>query len=94
MVPFAVQLNHGWMVTGPLQVITKLSANKVTANRITVREVENVKEIITPKALLNLFELDFNERVSSNLPEDLGYFQEDRKLMALVSNGIQHTQGH
>ena len=60
--PFALRLKHGWTVRGPLHLRTKPLTNKVTANRITVREVESVKEIITPKSLLNLFELDFNNK--------------------------------
>ena len=68
--------------------------NKITANRITVREIENVKEIITPESLLQLFELDFNERASSNFPEDLSYSKEDRRFLAKVSDGIKHTGGH
>jgi len=66
----------------------------VTVNRIIVRELESVKEVITPKSLLNLFELDLNEKSSCNLPEDLGYSQEDRKFMALVSDGIRYSEGH
>ena len=92
--PFASQLKHSLTVSGPLHLRIEPLTNKVTANRITVREVESVKEIITPKTLLNLFELDLNEKASCNLPEDLGYSQEDRKFMALVSDGIRYTEGH
>ena len=92
--PFAIRLKHGWTVSGPLHLTTEPHTNKVTANRITVRELESCKEVITPKSLLNLFELDFNEKASCNLPEDLGYSQEDRKFMALVSDGIRYTGGH
>ena len=92
--PFALRLRHSWTVSSPLHLRTEPLTNKVTANRIIVREVESVKEIITPKSLLSLFELDFNEKASCNLPEDLGYSQEDRKFMALVSDGIRYTEGH
>ena len=95
MVPsVAIRLKHGWMVSGPLHLTTEPLTNIVTANRITVRELESVKEVITPKSLFNLFELDFNEKASCNLPEDLGYSQEDRKFMALVSDGIRYSEGH
>ena len=57
------------------------------------REIENVMEIITPKSLLQLFELDFNDMASSNFPEDLSYSQEDRRFLK-VSDGIKHTGGH
>ena len=92
--PFALRLNHGWTVSGPVHVTTEPATNKITAHRITIREVESVKEILTPKSVLNLFELDFSERASSNLPEDVGYSQEDRKFLSLVSNGIRQTEGH
>ena len=35
--PFALKLNHGWTVSGPLQVKAETSTNKVTVNRIVVR---------------------------------------------------------
>ena len=92
--PFALQLSHGWTVSGPVYVTTEPATRKLTAHRITVREVESVKEIITPKSLLNLFELDFSERASSNIPEDVGYSQEDRKFLSLVHNDIRHAEGH
>ncbi|XP_068749086.1 uncharacterized protein [Montipora capricornis] len=87
--PLAVRLRHGWTVSGPLHIVTAPITNK-----ITVREIENLKEIITPESLLQLFELDFNERASSNFPKDLSYSQEDRKFLAKVSDGIKHTGGH
>ena len=46
--PFALQLKHGWTVSGPLHLTSEPFTNKVTVNRITVREIESVKEIITP----------------------------------------------
>lgn len=58
---FTVRLHHGRTVSSPLHIVTAPITNKVTANRITVREIKNVKEIITPESLLQLFELDFNE---------------------------------
>ena len=39
--PFALRLKHGWTVSGPLQLRTEPFTNKVTANRITAREVES-----------------------------------------------------
>jgi len=45
----------------------------VTANRITVTEVESVKEVITPKSLLNLFEL---EKKNMPLVSDGIYYSE------------------
>ena len=92
--PYAVRLKHGWTVSGPLHVITESATNKVTVNRIAVREAENVKEIVTPTSLLKMFELDFSEHASNNLPEELGHSQEDRRFLTKVSNGIRLTAGH
>ena len=92
--PYAVRLKHGWTVSGPLYVITESATNKVTVNRIAVREAENVKEIVTPTSLLKMFELDFSEHASNNLPEELGHSQEDRRFLTKVSNGIRLTAGH
>ena len=91
--PFALKLNHSWTVSGPLQVTTETSTNKVTLNRIVVREMESIKEIVTPTSLLKMFELDFNKHSSKNLPEDLGHSQEDRRFLKTVSNGIKLTSG-
>ena len=92
--PFALKLNHGWTVSGPLQVTTEMSTNKVTVNRIVVREMESIRQIVTPNSLLKMFELDFNQHTSKNLPEDLGLSQEDRRFLKTVSNGIKLTSGH
>ena len=79
---FTVRLHHGWTVRGQLHFVTTPTMNKVTANRITVREIENVEEISTPQSLLQLFELDFNEMASTSFPEDLSYSQEGRRFLA------------
>ena len=41
-----------------------------------------------------MFELDFKEHSSKNLPEDLGDSREDRRFLKTVSNGIKLTSGH
>ena len=92
--PFALKLNHGWTVSGPLQVTTETSTNTVTVNRIAVREMQSIKEIVTPTSLLKMFELDFNEHTSENPPEELGHSQEDRRFLKIVSNDIKLTSGH
>ena len=43
--PFALKLNYGWTVSGPLQVTTETSTNKITVNRIAVREMQSIKEM-------------------------------------------------
>ena len=93
--PFAVRLMHGWTVSGPLHLTTERLTSKVTANRITVREVENIKEMITPKSVLKMFELDFSEHAYNNLPEATGYSQDDKRFLSTVENGIRLTdEGH
>ena len=92
--PFAVRLHHGWTVSDPVHIVTTPITNNVTAKRITVREIENVKEISTPESLLQLFELHFNDMASRNFLEDLSYSQEDRRFITKVSDGIKHTGGH
>ena len=92
--PFALKLNLGWTVSCPLQVTTETSMSKVTVNRIVVREMESIKQTVTPNSLLKIFELDFNEHTSKNLPEDIGLSQEDRRFLKTVSNGIKLTSGH
>lgn len=47
--PYAMQLCHGWTLTGPLHVKDTLNPSNVTCYRITVREVESVKETVSPK---------------------------------------------
>ena len=92
--PFAVRLHHGWTVSDPVHIVTTPITNNITAKRITVREIENVKEISTPESLLQLFELHFNDMASRNFLEDLSYSQEDRRFITKVSDGIKHTGGH
>ena len=87
--PYALQLKHGWTVSGPLHLTSEPFTNKVT-----VREIESVKEIITPKSLLKMFELDFSENASNNLPEELGHSQEDRRFLRKVTKDIRLTEGH
>ncbi|XP_078355245.1 uncharacterized protein LOC144639837 [Oculina patagonica] len=41
-----------------------------------------------------MFELDFSENASDNLPEELGHSQEDRRFLTEVSKGIRLTEGH
>ena len=41
-----------------------------------------------------MFELDFSEKASNNLPEELGHSQEDRRFLTKVTKGIRLTEGH
>ena len=55
--------------------------------------VENkVREIVTPQALNKMFELDFSEQADD---KELGYSQEDKTFLKIVTQGIRHTEnGH
>ena len=65
--PFAIRLHHGWTINGPIQVDNQDSSDTATVNRITIREVERVKEILTPNSLLNILEMDFNDHCLERL---------------------------
>jgi hypothetical protein len=59
--PFAVLLSHGWTVGGPLcQEPLASNIQKVSINRVVVREIQKVKEIVSPKLLLDALAIDFN----------------------------------
>ena len=51
-----LEIGHliGSIVIGSLHLTSEPFTNKVTVNRITIREIESVKEIITPKSLLKI----------------------------------------
>ena len=77
----------------------------VNCNRIAVVEVgsekpldhhfaveDKVKEIITPQALIRMFELDFPKRSDERAHQ---YSQEDKKFLEIVNKGIKRTDdGH
>jgi hypothetical protein len=48
--PFAIQLRHGWTINGPIRMNNQSVRDTTTVNRITIREVERVKEILTEYA--------------------------------------------
>lgn len=89
--PFAMRLRHGWTVNGPLQVDLQ-SSSFFNSNRITVKEVESIKEVMTPQSVLTMFELDFNDRSKNS--DSYGLSQEDKAFLETVSQGIQHVNGH
>ena len=90
--PFTVHLLHGWTASGPLRVSYQPDERVITANQITVREVETIKGIVTPKSLLNMFELDDQTIIKG--PEERGYSQADRIFLHKVEEGIQKVGVH
>ena len=90
--PYAMRLRHGWTLSGPLYVENASSPGNVTCHRITVREAESVKEVISPQAIQQMFELDFNDHKSS--PDEYGYSQEDKKFISRIRENVHLRDGH
>lgn len=90
--PFALRLRHGWTVSGPLRIET--NQDKIIANRITVREVEIQREIMAPKTLLQMFEMDFNDHTVSKVQDERGLSQEDRKFLNMAAKETKVVNGH
>ena len=90
--PYAMRLRHGWTLSGPLYVENISSPGNVTCHTITVREVESFKEVISPQAIQQMFELDFNDHKSS--PDEYGYSQEDKKFIDRITENVHHHNGH
>jgi hypothetical protein len=86
-------LRHGWTVSGPLQINSDGTTGKIPFNRVSIREVETVKETFKPEAVLRMFELDFNDRTICSFPEELGHSQEDLKFLKQVEQGIKQVDG-
>ena len=81
-------------MNGLLRVKYKPDTNALTANRITVREIETVKEIVTPKTLLKMLELEFNDHTPSKFHDERAYSQEDQKFLDrqnMVSRKVKVT---
>ena len=90
--PYAMRLRHGWTLTGPLYVRDTPNPNNVICHRITVREAESVKGTVSPQAIQQMFELDFNDRKSG--PDKYSYSREDKKFITGIEQSIQHHDGH
>ena len=90
--PFAIKLRHGWTINGPLRVKKQQDQPAaITMNRILVREVEKVKEILTPNALLDTLQMDFNDH---GPPNGKAYSQEDLLFMKKVEQNTHLRNGH
>ena len=98
--PFAVKTFAGWAIVGPLNMCNK-EHSTVNCNRIATKEIgskrlfdhhfmieDRVKEIVTPQALNEMFELDFSER---SIGKELEHSQEDRKFLQMVKK-VLHAQ--
>lgn len=80
--------------SGPLRVEIDQDSEKIIAHRITVREVEVQGEIMAPKTLLQMFEMDFNDHAVSKVPDKRGLSQDDRKFLNMVAKETKVVNGH
>ena len=91
--PFATLYPHGWTINGPLQ-ITAHGPDHMSSHRISIRELESFKETFSPSSILKLFELDFNELYTDQVPGALGPSQEDTIFLQKAEDTIQYVDGH
>ena len=90
--PFAVKLRHGWTINGPLEV--EVNQDTVTCNRIIMQEMEQVKEVPQPSAVMMRLEQDFSEHDHGSVPGELGYSKEDIKFLSIAKMCKKDETGH
>jgi len=107
--PYAVRTLLGWSIVGPVVTADLHQDTDETAaisHRIGAQEVvpdtkdslmfvldSETKEVISPSAIKQMFELDFAERKESSANQS--YSAEDRKFLAIAKDGIhQREDGH
>ncbi|XP_056001985.1 uncharacterized protein LOC125664373 [Ostrea edulis] len=83
--PFAVKTLLGWVINGPLEVITNNDnySTSVSVDRIDVRKLE--------EQIRDQFNYDFSERTIDDVYEPS---KNDRKFLERVSNSIRYENGH
>ena len=86
--PYAMRLHHGWTISGPLQVQKSSNPANISCHRISVREVESVKEVVSPQVIQQMFELDFNDHKIS--PDDRAYSQEDKRFIDMAKENTTY----
>ena len=87
--PYAVMYKHGWTINGPLKLNFK--GESIECHRVILQEVESTRECFAPE-ISRLFEQDFAE--TRDVPEELGYSQEDRKFLKIIEEGIKKENNH
>ena len=92
--PFAVQYRHGWTVNGPLRIDANSTNEVLTCNRITVLDVESVKELPSSSSIMKSFEFDFSEQDKGSVPGQTSHSQEDIKFLQKAEDGIRMINGH
>lgn len=59
-----------------------------------MREVKTSKEIIAPKTLLRMFEMDFNDHTVTKVPDERGHSQEDKRFLDMAEKGVNNVNEH
>ena len=63
---------------------------KVNVNRIAIREIESVKEIVIPLLLLDALPIDFDGHSTGYVGEDgKGFSHDDKLFMTKVGNTVE-----
>ena len=101
--PFAIRTFAGWAIAGPLYMCGTEHSN-VNCHKVAATEVgsgshldyhfmveSRVREIVTPRAVNKMLELDLSERTEDKEQE---YSREDTKFLKIISHGIRHTEHH
>ncbi|KAK3727102.1 hypothetical protein QZH41_017705, partial [Actinostola sp. cb2023] len=100
--PYAVLTFAGWTVVGPCR--DTVQVNRIDCNCVAIKEpstvkpsthhvhfVSSAKEVITPKALNNMMDLEFSERKDTS---ELAYSQDDNHFLKILRDGIKKENGH
>ncbi len=100
--PYAIKTRLGWGIIGPTNM--NLSADDDVASschRILTREIggakieekfrldTRTKEVINPREVVRMFELDFSEREGNQVASS----KEDRRFIEIVKDGITYRNG-
>ncbi|KAK3717695.1 hypothetical protein QZH41_001099 [Actinostola sp. cb2023] len=100
--PYAVLTFAGWTVVGPCR--NTVQFNRIDCKCVAIKEpstvkplthhvhfVSSAKEVITPKALSNMMDLEFSERKDTS---ELAYSQDDNHFLKILRDGIKKENGH
>ena len=90
---FAIRYLHGWTVNGPLRITMKSEASKIVCNQLVLQEMNQVKEVISPEAVLNVFEQDFRDTISE-VPDQRGLSYNDRMFLQRMESCVQLPNFH
>ena len=69
---FGILYPHGWSVSGPVHTS---HSEGIICNKISVQDLTMFHESFSPAQLINMFELDFNEKYDDKVPGECGLSQ-------------------